>query len=209
MRKIILPYQTYFVTTNIKDRQWVFASRSATDRMADALDCPAAERDPRLREKEKITIAQHVGGDPVPRRIHASAIYPNEQTCHILLDNLNFYRAKFSFLLHGFVFMSDHVHLLLTVGKNGTISDIMRDWKHRTGFEMNNLLYRQGCLWQRDFWEHTIRNEKDFLEKINYIHQNPVKSGYVDTAEEWKYSSARWYSGMVSCIEVDVIMGGR
>ena len=44
-------------------------------------------------------------------------------------------------------------------------------------------------IWQRRFWEHTIRNEQDFLNHIEYIHQNPVKHGYVTDAKDWPYSS--------------------
>jgi len=44
-------------------------------------------------------------------------------------------------------------------------------------------------LWQRRFWEHRIRDDKDYETHINYIHYNPVKHGYVTAAKEWPYSS--------------------
>ena len=186
MRKIILPYQTYFVTTNIKDRVWIFADRRE-------MGFPPAREgaaDPFSRSRRSLSAAEQ------------GLVVPNEQINHILRDNLNFYRAKFSFLLHGLVFMPDHVHLLLTVGKNYTISDIMRDWKHRTGFEINHLLDRRGCLWQRDFWEHAIRNDLDFAEKLNYIHQNPVRAGLSENAQSYQWSSA---SGKWDLSEIEII----
>jgi putative transposase len=48
---------------------------------------------------------------------------------------------------------------------------------------------RVAGMWQRRFWEHTIRNDQDFLNHIEYIHQNPVKHGYVTDAKDWPYSS--------------------
>src|SRR5579872_2724577 len=44
-------------------------------------------------------------------------------------------------------------------------------------------------LWQRRFWEHTIRDERDFENHVNYIHYNPVKHGYVKRVKDWPYSS--------------------
>jgi putative transposase len=44
-------------------------------------------------------------------------------------------------------------------------------------------------IWQRRFWEHLIRDEKDYEHHFNYIHHNPVKHGYVQKASDWTYSS--------------------
>ncbi len=44
-------------------------------------------------------------------------------------------------------------------------------------------------LWQRRYWEHVIRDERDFRQHMNYIHYNPVKHGYVDNPKDWPFSS--------------------
>lgn len=44
-------------------------------------------------------------------------------------------------------------------------------------------------IWQRRFWEHIIRAEKDFANHVDYIHFNPVKHGYVESVADWQYSS--------------------
>jgi putative transposase len=44
-------------------------------------------------------------------------------------------------------------------------------------------------LWQRRFWEHTIRNEADYERHVDYIHYNPVKHGLVQTPADWPHSS--------------------
>lgn len=44
-------------------------------------------------------------------------------------------------------------------------------------------------IWQRRFWEHTIRDEADFAVHVSYCHFNPVKHGFVERAEDWPYSS--------------------
>jgi putative transposase len=44
-------------------------------------------------------------------------------------------------------------------------------------------------IWQRRFWEHTLRDENDFTRHVDYIHFNPVKHGYVGRVRDWPYSS--------------------
>lgn len=161
MRKIIRPFQTYFITTNISCRFWIFVSRHSRE--------------------------------------------PQTRRCDIAIQNLGFYRKKFGYSLHGYVIMPNHVHLLLTVGRTGTISEIMRDWKHRIAFEINRQMALSGRIWQRDFWEHSIRNVADFRQKLNYIHMNPVRAGFVVVPEDWPYSSAAWYRGKSGPIQIDLI----
>lgn len=52
-----------------------------------------------------------------------------------------------------------------------------------------NVAYTQGHKWQKRFWEHTIRDEKDYARHMDYIRFNPVKHGLSRTAKEWPYSS--------------------
>ena len=57
-------------------------------------------------------------------------------------------------------------------------------------------------LWQEGIQPKLIGNDSMMIEKINYIHQNPVKRGYIDEAKQWRYSSARDYEGEEGLIEV-------
>jgi putative transposase len=52
---------------------------------------------------------------------------------------------------------------------------------------------RESTIWQRRFWEHVIRNERDLMRHLDYIHFNPVKHGYVTRAIDWPYSTFRRY----------------
>ena len=58
-------------------------------------------------------------------------------------------------------------------------------------------------LWQEGFQPKLIKDEKMMIETINYIHQNPVKRGYVDVAKHWRYSSARDYEDIKGLIDVE------
>lgn len=48
-------------------------------------------------------------------------------------------------------------------------------------------------MWQRRFWEHVVRNEKDFQRHVDYIHFNPVKHGHVSRAKDWPWSTFHRY----------------
>lgn len=52
---------------------------------------------------------------------------------------------------------------------------------------------KERAIWQRRYWEHTIKDEEDFARHFDYIHYNPVKHGYVKKAADWKWSSFHRY----------------
>lgn len=84
------------------------------------------------------------------------------------------------------------------------VSQIMKLIKGRSARILNNLLGRSGQLWQHSFYEHCIRNEKDFMEKLNYIHFNPIKANLVQDPLNFQYSSYRnYYSNDDSIIKID------
>ena len=56
-----------------------------------------------------------------------------------------------------------------------------------------NLRATLRGIWQRRYWEHLIRDDKDFERHVNYIHFNPVKDGYVSSPVDWSYSSIHRY----------------
>lgn len=116
--------------------------------------------------------------------------------------------------LQGFVIMPNHVHFILSVGEKINLSDVIRDFKRHTSKEITDLLKnekKRGILrefyktadfegrgnvykvWQEGFHPITIESENFFYEKLTYIHENPVRKGFIEKPEYWKYSSARNY----------------
>ncbi|GIV02400.1 MAG: hypothetical protein KatS3mg082_3032 [Nitrospiraceae bacterium] len=90
--------------------------------------------------------------------------------------------------LHGFVIMPNHVHVLVTPQGDHTLSSILHSWKSYTANEANKLLGRKGRdFWQRESYDHLVRNEKDFLRIWQYMLANPVKAGLCEHPEEWPF----------------------
>jgi putative transposase len=72
------------------------------------------------------------------------------------------------------------------------LSEIMQWLKTATANRANRILGMPGTpFWQREYYDHWIRSEKEFFSIVHYIEQNPVIAGLAASAEEWPWSSAR------------------
>jgi REP element-mobilizing transposase RayT len=106
----------------------------------------------------------------------------------LLLATLGRHRSRGDFLLFAYVVMPTHVHLLISPQNHGLIR-IMRDWKSQTGYEIARLRGARGRLWQERYFDVIIRRVRNFWDKTEYIHRNPVEAGLVGSPEAWKWSS--------------------
>jgi putative transposase len=103
----------------------------------------------------------------------------------VMLD----YRGQKKYLLHEFVLMPDHFHLILT--PNGiTLERAMQLVKGGFSFQLNKNLKAKRDIWQPSFADRRVRDSLEYAKFKDYIWQNPVKRGLVRTAEEYPYSSA-------------------
>ncbi len=112
------------------------------------------------------------------------------EVARIVAEQILHYRGEGFYLLHAFVIMPDHVHVLLTPGSSVTLEKAVQLIKggssHRVHTERNHKM----SIWQAGFHDWTVRDEDDFRVKVAYIHSNPVKARLVEKAELWPYSSA-------------------
>ena len=80
-----------------------------------------------------------------------------------------------------FMVMPDHLHMMASFPRNPGMKAVIREWKRWTALTL-------GIEWQRDFFDHRIRNAKEYEEKAFYIRQNPVRKGLVADAREWPHT---------------------
>ncbi len=123
--------------------------------------------------------------------------------------------------LYAYVILENHLHLIAS--SDDIAKDIAR-FKSYTAREIINLLQERNIktildqlefykkahkvdrkfqLWQEGIQPKLIQSEQMMIDKINYIHNNPIKRGYVDEAKHWRYSSARDYEGDDGLIEIE------
>jgi putative transposase len=96
------------------------------------------------------------------------------------------------------VIMPDHFHLILAVIGSKSLSDIMKSIDQFTANKINKKVHQAGPFWEEGFYDRAIRNRKDYESRIKYIHENPVKSGFCESPEEYIFSSANSkYSNLV------------
>lgn len=91
--------------------------------------------------------------------------------------------------LHAWVVMPTHVHCLITPLPDVELSEIVRQWKGRSSFQIGQLRTKSGPVWAPDYFDRFIRNEDHFARTVYYIVTNPVKAGLCESAEEWRMSS--------------------
>ena len=117
-------------------------------------------------------------------------------------------RLRYRFVVVGYVVMPEHIHLLLSEPEIGNLSKVMQVLKQRTARALlpkrrpsdprqaNLFGEAPGRLpfWQTRFYDFNVWTASKRVEKLNYMHQNPVKRGLVSTPEDWRWSSCRFYS---------------
>jgi len=130
----------------------------------------------------------------------------------VLIDNIEQLRysfklskQKYHYTIDGIIILPDHIHMIITPQnandypkiishiKRSFVYGIDENYKSEAKVKLSRSSYQRKLsgIWQKRFYEHTIRNEKDWLEKMHYIQHNAVKHGLVDDWEQWEYSSFR------------------
>lgn len=90
----------------------------------------------------------------------------------------------------GFAVMPDHYHLAMALGEAKDLSYVMYSIDRFTATQMNKLLGRTGSLWEEGFYDHAIRDRRDFDDILEYIHSNPVAAGLAEDIASWPFSTA-------------------
>ena len=104
--------------------------------------------------------------------------------CNLLQQILEETRQKYLFKVLGYVFMSSHIHLLITEPEQDKLSTAIQVLKQR--FFRH---YPDDEIWEPRYHDFNVFTTAKELEKLNYIHQNPVKAGLVATPADWPWSS--------------------
>jgi putative transposase len=115
------------------------------------------------------------------------ALFQNERWARLFIETLYHYRGS-AYLLHEFVVMPDHFHILLTplTSLEKAVQFIKGGFSYRAKKELGSNME----VWQKGFSDHRIRDARDYDEHVLYIHENPVRKHLSERAEEYEYSSA-------------------
>jgi len=115
------------------------------------------------------------------------SLFNTERWARLLIDTLYHYRDS-AYLLHEFVIMPDHIHVLMT--PNSSLEKAVQFIKGGFSFRAKKELGSNMEVWQKGFQDHRIRDAGDFAEHIRYIRENPVRKHLCERASDYPYSSA-------------------
>lgn len=148
----------------------------------------------------------------------------------IFIENLNWYSKNKGLVIYAWVLMTNHVHMILSRKERHKLEDIMRDLKKHTSvntikaIESNSTESRK--LWMLkifkeagiansqntnyQFWQHgnhpvELYNNRLMEQKLDYIHENPIKHGFVNKAENYDWSSAQDYAGIKGLVDIELL----
>ena len=153
--------------------------------------------------------------------LHWLPIFTRKESVQIIIDSLKFLQEKDNLKLYAYVILENHLHLIV---QSDDIEKSMKSFKQFTAKEILNLLKRENVktileqlkfykkahhkateyqVWEEGYQPKLIVSDSMMKIKIDYIHNNPVKRGYVDVASHWRYSSARDYEDVSGLIEIE------
>jgi putative transposase len=113
-------------------------------------------------------------------------LFRYEANARLLLQTLLDYRSHGKYLLHDFVIMPDHLHLLITPADDISLERAIQFIKGGFSFRLKSKL----AVWQESFTNHRIRDQEDLERHCEYIRMNPVRAGLMGRPDEYQYSSA-------------------
>ena len=147
-------------------------------------------------------------------------VFVREEYKNVLLESWKFCQEKKGLEIYGWIIMPSHAHMIISSIKND-LEEIVRDMKSHTSTTLKKQIKtnaeesrRNWMIWMMEragrkngnneewqFWQQhnqpvQLFNLEMFYQKLTYIHENPVKAGFVEKAEDWLYSSARDYKFM-------------
>ncbi len=148
------------------------------------------------------------------------AVFTRPEAVQIVLDSWSFLKKEKGFRLYAYVVLENHLHLIASAPE---LSGVIKSFKMYTARQIIDLLESQGAMvllrqlralkrrhksesdyqvWAEGSMPKQIESDDMMLQKLEYIHNNPVKRGYVDDPVHWRYSSARNYAGLPGLVDV-------
>lgn len=133
-------------------------------------------------------------------RCHGRRPYLQTPSARTLLeDALERTRIRYSFWITGYVVMPNHVHILISEPEHKTIADVMKAIKLSVALRQNRRPF-----WEQRYYDFNVFTEEKRIEKLRYMHRNPVERSFVQKPEDWLWSSFDHYAtGSLRGVEVE------
>jgi putative transposase len=129
-------------------------------------------------------------------------ILDNEKAYATFEHELEAVRLRYGFVVAGYVLMPEHVHLLTNEPRLSTLAVALQVLKQQTSRKLKRTAVTH--FWQRRYYDFNVYTAAKTIEKLKYMHRNPVRRGLVAKPEEWPWSSYRHYAtGWKGTVEIE------
>ena len=121
-------------------------------------------------------------------------ILAHDEAARILVEEWRAAHRRHGWAVGRYVIMPDHVHFFCRAEMDAKpLSYFVGNWKSWTSRAINALSQPRSApvattLWQREFFDHVLRSNESYSEKWNYVRENPVRAGFVKSADDWRYA---------------------
>lgn len=111
-------------------------------------------------------------------------------------------RLRYGFVVAGYVLMPEHVHLLVGEPGRSSLSAAIQVLKQQTSRKLKQ--HGEVQFWQRRYYDFNVWSEEKHIEKLRYMHRNPVARGLVEKPQDWQWSTFRHYAfGQLGVVEIE------
>jgi len=117
---------------------------------------------------------------------HRHSLFPSDATRRVFESALERARRSFRLRVYSYVVMPEHIHLLVSEPERDTLADALKSLKQGVA---RRLIGDADHFWQKRYYDFNVRDRAQFVEKLHYIHCNPVKRGLCERSEDWPWSS--------------------
>jgi putative transposase len=130
------------------------------------------------------------------------ALLTREGAYGVFERELETVRVRYGFVVAGYVLMPEHVHLLVGEPHRSSLSVAIQVLKQQTSRKLKQR--GEVRFWQRRYYDFNVWSEEKRVEKLRYVHRNPVARGLVEKPEDWAWSSFRHYAtGQLGVVEIE------
>lgn len=149
-------------------------------------------------------------------------VFTTDHRCDLLVRSFEYCRTNKDLKIYGWVILDNHFHAIVSAPQ---LPQVMSDLKRHTARKIVTLLHEQNAewllnqfqhyrarhksqsefqIWQEGYQPQSIASDEIMLQKLEYLHNNPVKRGLVAAPEHWRYSSAHeWLDGAMPVLRCD------
>jgi REP element-mobilizing transposase RayT len=162
------------------------AHHFVTFRLADAIVSPNDRRPPAPSNDEYTPQSILSSYDP-PLTLGTCAL--KDPRIATLVQDALLHVNNQRYLLIAWCIMPNHVHVVFVPYSHHPLDEILQSWKGYTARCANQILGRKGPFWERESFDHLIRNQQYLVNFVRYVEVNPVDAGLCATPKDWPYSS--------------------